>query len=164
MKRKNVVRVKGAAALLVFALLSVGISAAAEDIVSRRSDHSFANTVDRVEQSARQKGFHVFARLDHAAAAASVGQTMPPSTVIVVGNPRVGTDRFIRYPTLAIDLPLKILVWQDSAGIVSVTYNSAQYMLGLLHRHGLPGDDTAKEQAARTEALMSAITSAAIDQ
>jgi uncharacterized protein (DUF302 family) len=156
-----VIQVKGAAALLGFAVLWGDASVAADDIVSRRSAHSFSTTVDLVEQSARQKGFQVFARLDHAAAAASVGQTMPPSTVIVIGNPRVGTERFIRFPTLAIDLPLKILIWQDPAGTVSVTYNAAQHMLGLSQRHGLPGDNTAKEQAARTEALMSAITEAA---
>jgi uncharacterized protein (DUF302 family) len=155
------IQIKRAAALLGFAVLWGQASIAAEDVVSRRSAHPFATTVELVEQSARQKGFQVFARLDHAAAAASVGQTMPPSTVIVIGNPRVGTARFIRFPTLAIDLPLRILVWQDSVGTVSMTYNTAQHMLGLSQRHGLPGDESAKEQAVRTEALMSAITGVA---
>ena len=63
----------------------------------------------------------MFARLDNAVATASVGQAMPQSTVLVIGNPRVGTDRFVRFPTLAIDLPPKILVWEDQSGAVFVT-------------------------------------------
>ena len=149
---------------LAVVLLVAGASAtkAAEGIVTRRSAHSFATTLDRAEASAKEKGFMVFARLDHATAAASVGQKMPPSTVLVIGNPRVGTERFIRFPTLAIDLPLKVLIWEDQNGAVSVTYNSAQHMLTLSQRHGLPTSDSAAEQAKRTEALMAAIAETAV--
>ncbi len=149
---------------LAAVLLVTGGSAtkAAEGTVTRRSAHPFATTLDRVEASAKEKGFMVFTRLDHATAAASVGQKMPPSTVLVIGNPRVGTERFIRFPTLAIDLPLKVLVWEDQNGAVSVTYNSAQHMLALSQRHGLPTSDSAAEQAKRTEALMAAIAETAV--
>lgn len=133
---------------------------AAEQVVSRQSVHDFSTTVERVEAMSRTKGLTVFARLDHAAAAAAVGQAMPPSTVIVVGNPRIGTQRFIRYPTLAIDLPLKLLVWQDGSGHVRVSYNSARHMVGLGERHGLASSAEVVAQAERTEELMSEIAAA----
>ena len=98
--------IKGAA-VFVGAVMMIQSALAAEDVVSRRSVHTFTTTVERVESAARDKGFQVFARLDHAAAATSVGQSMPPSTVLIIGNPRIGTERFVRFPTLAIDLPLK---------------------------------------------------------
>lgn len=153
--------VKGVIAFVGSMMIHGQASLAAEDVVSRRSAHAFTTTVELVENAAREKGLQIFARLDHAAAAASVGQAMPPSTVLVIGNPRIGTSRFVRFPTLAIDLPLKILVWQDAAGAVSVTYNTASHMLSLAQRHGLPSSDAAREQAGRTEALMATITEAA---
>ena len=61
----------------------------------------------------------VFTHIDHAAAAKEFGLTMPPSTVVIFGNPKSGTPNFLKKPTLAIDLPLKILVWQDDAGKLS---------------------------------------------
>jgi uncharacterized protein (DUF302 family) len=134
---------------------------AMEEVTTKRSPHAFATTLERVENAAKEKGLMVFARLDHAAAAQSVGQAMPPSTVLVVGNPRSGTQLFQRAPTLAIDLPLKILVWQDANGTVSVAYNSADHLLMLFKRHGLPDNDMIKEQTQRTEALMSDIAAMA---
>lgn len=145
----------------VLLIAGVSTSKAAESTVTRRSAHPFATTLDRLEASAKEKGFMVFARLDHEAAATSVGQKMPQSTVLVIGNPRLGTERFIRNPTLAIDLPLKVLVWADQSGAVSVTYNSAQHMLALSQRHGLAMNDGATEQAKRTEALMAAMAESA---
>jgi uncharacterized protein (DUF302 family) len=63
---------------------------------------------------------------------------MPASTVVIFSNPKNGTPNFLKKPTLAIDLPLKILVWGDAAGKTFVTYNTGEYVLGtLFHRHGL---------------------------
>ena len=137
------------------------VAIAAEEVTTKRSSHPFIATLERLEASAKAKGFTIFARLDHAAAAAAVGQTMPPSTVLVIGNPKVGTERFLRFPTLAIDLPLKVLIWEDQSGAVWVTYNNAGHMLTLSQRHGLPTSDAAKEQANRTEAMMATITETA---
>lgn len=137
------------------------VAIAAEEVTTKRSSHPFTATLERVEASAKATGFTIFARLDHAAAAAAVGQTMPPSTVLVIGNPKVGTERFLRFPTLAIDLPLKVLIWEDQSGAVWVTYNNAGHMLTLSQRHGLPASDAAKEQATRTEAMMATITETA---
>ena len=153
--------IKGVIAFVGAMMISGQSCVAAEGVASMRSVHSFTATVERVETAAREKGFQLFGSLDHAAAAASVGQAMPPSTVLVIGNPRIGTERFIRFPTLAIDLPLKILVWQDATGVVSVTYNTASHMLSLAQRHGLQSSDQAKEQAVRTEVLMATIAEAA---
>lgn len=144
-------------ALVVLAAVVGPGARAAEEVVTGLSPHSFATTLTRLEEAAKEKGFRVFARLDHAAAAKSVGQSMPSSTVLVIGNPRIGTERFLRFPTLAIDLPLKILVWEDQKGGVRITYNSAHHMLTLARRHGLPINDSAKEQAQRTETLMASL-------
>lgn len=137
------------------------LAIAGEEVTTKRSSHSFVATLERLEAAAGARGFTIFARLDHAAAAAAVGQTMPPSTVLVIGNPKVGTERFLRFPTLAIDLPLKVLIWEDQSGAVWVTYNSAGHMLALSRRHGLPASDAAKEQATRTEAMIATITETA---
>ncbi len=150
---------------VVAALMLTGgthIAIATEEVTTKRSSHSFIATLERLEGSAKAKGFTIFARLDHAAAAAAVGQTMPPSTVLVIGNPKVGTERFLRFPTLAIDLPLKVLIWEDQSGAIWVTYNNAGHMLALSQRHGLPASDAAKEQATRTEAMMATITETAV--
>ena len=145
-------------------LLVAGIpgAVAADDVITKRSSHAFPTTLERVEASAKEKGFMIFARLDHAAAAASVGQAMLPSTVLVIGNPRVGTERFVRFPTLAIDLPLRVLVWQDQTGAAFVTYNAARHMLTIAQRHGLPATDVVVTQAERTEELMTTIADSAV--
>jgi uncharacterized protein (DUF302 family) len=98
-------------------------------------------TIDRFEAAVKKRGFMVFARLDHAAAAESVGLKMPRATVIVFGNPRLGTPGFIKTPTLAIDLPLKVMVWEDANGKVWLSYNLAEYLHGTIYvRHGAPTD------------------------
>jgi uncharacterized protein (DUF302 family) len=148
---------------VIMAAIGVRASLAAEGVVTIRSNQSFRATLEQVEASAKEKGLVVFARLDHAAAAASVGQAMPPSTVLVVGNPRVGTERFIGFPTLAIDLPLKILVWEDKGGAVSVSYNSSEHMLSLSRRHGLPVSEAVQQQAQRTQELMAALAQRATE-
>jgi uncharacterized protein (DUF302 family) len=85
---------------------------------------------------------------------------MPRSTVLVFGNPRLGTPVFIKHPTLAIDLPLKALVWEDAGGKAWLSYNSAQYLLSTIYgRHGAP---TTPEAITRIESLLTAATDAAV--
>jgi uncharacterized protein (DUF302 family) len=98
-------------------------------IISKPSSHSVAITLDRLEASLKERGFMIFTRIDHAAAAASVGLKMPASTVLIFGNPRLGTPSFLKQPTLAIDLPLKALVYQDASGKVVISYNSSEYIM-----------------------------------
>lgn len=97
-----------------------------------------AATLDKLDKAIKAHGMKVFAHIDHAAAAKEFGQTMPASIVVIFGNPKNGTPNFLKKPTLAIDLPLKILVWSDAAGKTFVTYNTGDYVLGTLFgRHGL---------------------------
>jgi len=126
-------------AVAVLMLFSTAISASAiEGLVTKPSANSVDATLDRLEAALKERGFVIFTRLDHAAAAQAVGLKMPRSTVLVFGNPRLGTPNFIQYPTYAIDLPLKALVWQDANGKVWVSYNTSEWIKVLDSRHGAP--------------------------
>lgn len=145
------------AAAVLFASIT---SASADGLITKPSRYAAAETLDRLEAALKERGFMIFARLDHAAAAESVGLKMPKSTVLVFGNPRLGTLVFIKHPTLAIDLPLKALVWDDASGKTSLSYNSAQYLLGTIYgRHGAP---SSADAIARIEAALAAATDAAV--
>ena len=139
---------------------SITSASGVEGLITKPSRYSAAETLDRLEGALKERGFMIFARLDHAAAAESFGLKMPKSTVVVFGNPRLGTPVFIKHPSLAIDLPLKALVWDDASGKTSVSYNSAQYLLVTIYgRHGAP---SSPEAAARIEAALAAATDAAV--
>ena len=94
-------------------------------LITVPSNNSVADTIDRFEQAVKASGWMVFTRLDHAAAAERYQQTLRPRTVIVYGNPALGTANMVKVPTLAIDIPPKALVWQDDEGKVWLSYNSA---------------------------------------
>jgi len=81
------------------------------------------------------KGVALFALVDHGGEAEKVGMKMPPTKLLIFGNPKAGTPLMLAAPSVAIDLPLKILVWEDGQGKVWVSYNSPAY---LQERHGLP--------------------------
>lgn len=83
----------------------------------------------------KAKGVTLFGLVDHSGEAEKVGMTMPPTKLLVFGNPKGGTPLMLASPSAAIDLPLKILVAEDSRGKVWISYNSAEY---LKERHGLP--------------------------
>ena len=127
--------------LAVSSLLLPPLALAAESgLLTKPSQHSVQETIDRFERAVKAKGWVVFTELDHAAAAAKVGLDLRPRTVIVFGNPKLGTAPMQKAATLAIDNPLKALVWQDDQGKVWLTYNSAEYQAGYIYpRHGLPG-------------------------
>ena len=97
-----------------------------------------AVTIEKLEAIITAKGMKVFTRIDHAAAAKEAGLAMPPATVIIFGNPKGGTPNFLKAPTLAIDLPLRALVWQDQSGKTYISWNAGDYVTGTLFpRHGL---------------------------
>jgi uncharacterized protein (DUF302 family) len=106
-------------------------------LVQIPSAHSFADTLERLESALTSRGLTVFARMDFARDAESVGLKMNPTRLTVFGSPRAGTPLMVAVPSLAIDLPLKILVSQDGDGRVWVTYNSPDY---LADRHHVPPD------------------------
>src|ERR1039457_2305517 len=99
------------------------------------SPHSVDETVQRLESILAQRGLQVFALVDHSGEAAKVGLKMRPTKVLIFGSPKGGTPLMVAAPSLAIDLPLKVLVAEDAEGRVSVTYNDPQY---LKERHGVP--------------------------
>jgi uncharacterized protein (DUF302 family) len=101
------------------------------------SPYGVAETLTRLETVIQSKGLSIFTRIDHTAAAAHVGLTMPPAVVVLFGSPKAGTPLMIAAPTLAIDLPLKALVWKDGAGAVWLSYNTPDY---LKQRHAVPDD------------------------
>ncbi|HZW88130.1 MAG TPA: DUF302 domain-containing protein [Myxococcaceae bacterium] len=105
-----------------------------EGIIRKASPRSVPETLDRLEAILKTKGVQVFARIDHSGEAAKVGLSMPPTQVLVFGNPRAGTPVMLAAPTSAIDLPLKALAWQDSAGQVWLGYTDPKY---LARRYGL---------------------------
>jgi uncharacterized protein (DUF302 family) len=95
--------------------------------------------MERIDAAIKNRGMTVFARIDHAALAAQVGQDLRPTAVIVFGNPRGGTPLMQGSQTIGIDLPLKILVWQDAAGACWISYYDPEW---LAQRHQVKGAET----------------------
>jgi uncharacterized protein (DUF302 family) len=108
---------------------------ATKGIVELESRHSVGDTVTRLLDALQEKGVKVFAVIDHSAEAEKVGLKMPPTTLVIFGNPKAGTPPMLEAPTIAIDLPLKILVREGADARVWVSYNDPAY---LQDRHGLP--------------------------
>jgi uncharacterized protein (DUF302 family) len=106
-------------------------------IVDIPSNHSVEQTVDRLKAIMGAKGISLFALVDHSGEAEKAGMKMPPTKLLIFGSPRAGTPVMLAAPSLAIDLPLKILISEDNQGKVWVSYNSPQY---LGERHSLPRD------------------------
>jgi uncharacterized protein (DUF302 family) len=106
-------------------------------LVHLKSPYAVTETLSRLETIIQAKGLSVFTQIDHSAAATRVGLTMPSATVVLFGSPKSGTPLMVASPTLAIDLPLKALVWQDGDGAVWLSYNSPDY---LKQRHAIPDD------------------------
>jgi uncharacterized protein (DUF302 family) len=106
-------------------------------IVSKKSNHSVDETLERLKRTLEAKGVTIFAIVDHSGEAEKVGLKMPPTKLVIFGNPKAGTPLMLAAPSSAIDLPLKILIRQDIDTTVWVSYNSSAY---LLQRHGLPQD------------------------
>jgi uncharacterized protein (DUF302 family) len=95
----------------------------APGILSERSPYSVPDTLDKLESFLRSKGIKIFARIDHSGEAALAGLTMPPTQLLIFGNPKGGTPIMLAEPLAAIDLPLKALAWQDPEGAVWVSFN-----------------------------------------
>jgi uncharacterized protein (DUF302 family) len=127
----------GLAASLV--MCATGTYAADEGLITKSSKYSAKETVARFEAAVKQReaaGFMVFTEIDHAGAAKKFGIDMRPRTVIIFGNPKLGTPVMVKTPLLAIDVPPKALVWEDDQGKVWLSYNSADYLYKTIYpRH-----------------------------
>src|SRR5580704_15257302 len=97
-------------------------------IVHQPSHHSVDETLARLQAALQSKGVAVFALVDHSGEAAKVGMKMRPTKLLIFGNPKAGTPLMLAAPSIAIDLPLKILIWEDDQGKVWVSYNSTEYL------------------------------------
>ena len=110
-------------------------SAIGNGIISQPSNHSVDQTVETLTNLLKSKNVTLFALVDHSGEAEKVGMKMPSTKLLIFGSPKAGTPLMLAAPSVAIDLPLKILVWEDAQHKVWVSYNSAEY---LKQRHGLP--------------------------
>jgi uncharacterized protein (DUF302 family) len=133
--------------IVTFGLVLVSISAMADDgLVRVESAHSVAATADRLEAALQKKGMTVFIRINHTQGAHEVGLSIPPTEVVIFGNPRVGAPLMQCAPSVAIDLPQKMLIWQDAAtGKTWLAYNDPAY---LAKRHNISGCDEPLQKVA----------------
>jgi len=111
------------------------MTASTQGIINIPSHQSVDEIVDKLRALLSAKGVTLFALVDHSGEAEKAGLKMPPTKLLIFGSPKAGTPLMLASPSIAIDLPLKILVWQDSGGKVWVSYNAPEY---LRERHGLP--------------------------
>lgn len=123
-------------------------------IINTPSNHSVDQTVDRLKQILETKGVTLFVLVDHSGEAAKVGMKMPPTKLLIFGSPKGGTPIMLAAPSIALDLPLKILVWEDKQGKVWTSYNSTEY---LQERHGVP------QQLVQNLAILEALATKAAE-
>jgi uncharacterized protein (DUF302 family) len=129
---------------------------AAQGLTTIPSSYGPKDTMDRLEAEVRTKGMTVFARIDHAAGAIAAGLSLRPTEVLIFGNAKAGTPLMQSVQTIAIDLPLKALVWQDASGDTWLSYNDPAW---LAQRHEL-GAETEVTVGMMTAALDAVATAA----
>lgn len=144
-----------ASGLVALALSHTAV--AADGLVTKASKHPVAATMDRIERIAKEKGMTIFARIDHAAGAEKVGMKMPASQVMIFGNPKGGTPLMLASPGAALDLPLRVAVWEDAQGKVWVGYNTVTF---IKDRHGIGGKD---ELVKTLDGALDGITNKALE-
>lgn len=136
-----------AAAVFALALAGAPVGAAdSEGLIVLESRHSVDQTLDRLEAALKEKGMTVFTRIDHAEGAEKAGLKMPPTQVLVFGNPKIGTPIMGCAPAAAVDFPQKALVWQDQEGQVKLAYNDPQH---LAERHHIDGCEAELEKMSK---------------
>lgn len=110
-----------------------------EGIKTLKSKNSVNETVNKIIQAIEEEGWHLFAHIDHATEAKRKGLDLRPTEVILFGNPQIGTLLMQTKQSVAIDLPMKVIVWEDEAGIVNLGYSSMSWLIA---RHNLENDKT----------------------
>src|ERR1700678_1114084 len=122
-------------------------------IIEIPSNQSVDETVEKLKGILEAKGVTLFALVDHSGEAEKAGMKIPPTKLLIFGSPKAGTPLMLAAPSIAIDLPLKILVWEDNQNKVWISYNSPQY---LQKRHGLPQELLANIAVVETLAAKAA--------
>ncbi len=136
------------------AFLLVTTTAHAQTLVSRESKFGVKETIDRLASELEKRGMKVAARIDHAAGAKSAGMEMPPTEVVMFGNPKLGTPLMLSAPSIAIDLPMRMVAWQDKAGKVWIGYTAPDT---LKQRYGISDrDEQFKAMSGALDALAKA--------
>lgn len=148
--------------LVTTAALALAVASpafAAGDVVVKESRLSVKETIDRLAAALDQKGIKVVARVDHAAGAKAAGMELPPTELLIFGNPKLGTPLIKAAPTAGLDLPMKVLAWQTADGKVKVAYTAPG---ALVTRHAVNGADAVvAEMAKALDTLTNAATGAA---
>lgn len=127
-------------ALIAIALVTTvtAVAAQAPPLVMKESRHSVKVTLDRLVKALGERGIGVVARVDHAAGAKAAGMELPPTEVVIFGNPKLGTPLMKANPEVAIDLPMRVVAWQDKAGKVWIGYTPPETLKA---RYGITGAD-----------------------
>ena len=142
--------------LAAIAALLLATPASAQALRVRETTASVKDATDRLVKAIEGKGLKVAARVDHAAGAVAAGMTMPPTEVVIFGNPKLGTELMLANPQIAVDLPLKILIWQAAPGRTMIGYTMPN---ALKARFGINDKDALFE--AMSESLEGFATAAA---
>ncbi len=106
-------------------------------MIDMPSPYSVPDTLARLESILKERGLTIFARVDHSGEAEKAGLKMRPTQLLIFGSPKAGTPLMVATPSVAIDLPLKALAWEDERGKVWLSYNAPEF---LQQRHGFPAD------------------------
>ena len=131
---------------------------AVDGLITIASSHGPKDTMARLEAEVKSKGATVFAHVDHAAGAEAAGLPLRPTDLLIFGNAKGGTPLMQAAQTIGLDLPLKVLVWQDAAGTTWLSYDDPAW---LAHRFGLPAGSEATVKAL--SAMLKAVTAAAAE-
>ena len=142
--------------VIALLLLSCTVSMATDGLITKTSQHSVQQTMDTLEKIVRDKGFTVVARINHGAAAASVDANLRPTEVLIFGKPQLGSKLMQSNQTIGIDLPVKVIVWEDANGTVNLGYNDPSW---LSKRHGITDKDPV---FAKMTGALKKITDAAV--
>jgi uncharacterized protein (DUF302 family) len=127
------------------------------NLVTLPSAHTAAQTVERLKVLLTKEGIQLFAHIDHAAEAKKVGLLLRPTEVLIFGNPQAGTPLMQSRQTIGLDLPLRVLVWEDEAGAVWLTYHPPSFLAQLHHLAGC--EESVKSLDSGLAALAGAATS-----
>ena len=142
--------------VLLATSLYLPLANANNGLITAKSPYTVDETLDRFEEAVTSKGMTIFTRIDHAQGAAKVGKELRPTVVLIFGNPNIGTQLMQSKQAAAIDLPLKLLAWEDDSGQVWIAYNDPAY---LVKRHAISDRAPVVEKMRKA---MSQFTAAAI--
>jgi uncharacterized protein (DUF302 family) len=139
-------------AVIAAVVMIPSIAGAADDrVVAKKSPHSVAATLDRLSEVLTARGIGIAARVDHAAAAQKIGQPLKPTQVLIFGNPKLGTPLMQSNRRIGLDLPMKVLAWEDDGGQVWVAYAKPE---ALKSDHAISGrDEVFREMAQALDKL-----------